>query len=87
MKHQIEDVLYAAGVDLVISGHVHAYERSFPVYKNARDSCGPVYVTVGDAVNREGTNPWAPQPQWSAFREASFGVAKLRVENSTHAHF
>ena len=87
MKHQIEDVLYHAGVDLVISGHVHAYERSFPVYKEKRDECGPVYVTVGDAGNREGTNPWAAQPQWSAFRESSFGVAKLRVENSTHAHF
>lgn len=24
---------YAAGVDLVLSGHVHAYERTHPTYK------------------------------------------------------
>ena len=41
LLHQLEDVLYNAGVNLVISGHVHAYERSYPVYKQARNQCGP----------------------------------------------
>ena len=26
-------MLYNNAVDLVVTGHVHAYERSFPVYK------------------------------------------------------
>ena len=28
-----EDLFYESGVDLVVSGHVHAYERTHPVYK------------------------------------------------------
>lgn len=28
-----EDLFYAAGVDLVLGGHIHAYERTHPVYK------------------------------------------------------
>ena len=46
----IEDVLYTAGVDMVFSGHVHAYERSCRAYKYAclTDGTGPVYVTIGD---------------------------------------
>ena len=88
LLHQLEDVLYHAGVDLVISGHVHAYERNYPAYKQAKNSCGPVYLTVGDAGNRGGTDPWVqPQPDYSAFRESSFGVGGLTVHNSTHAQF
>ena len=29
----LEDVLYENAVDLVVTGHVHAYKRTFPVYK------------------------------------------------------
>ena len=29
MQAAIEDTLYQAGVDLVLSGHVHAYERRY----------------------------------------------------------
>ena len=28
-----EDVFYTYGVDLVLNGHVHAYERTHPMYK------------------------------------------------------
>ena len=28
-----EDVFYNAGVDVVLNGHVHAYERTHPMYK------------------------------------------------------
>ena len=52
---EIYESLYAAyGVDFVISGHVHAYERSHPVYKYQRDACGPVYLSLGDGGNVEG---------------------------------
>lgn len=32
MRLAMEDVLYEAGVDVVLNGHNHAYERSNPVY-------------------------------------------------------
>ncbi len=31
-KEYLEALFYKYGVDIVITGHVHAYERSFPVY-------------------------------------------------------
>ncbi|GFH10112.1 purple acid phosphatase [Haematococcus lacustris] len=49
-----EDLFYAAGVDIVLNGHVHAYERTHPVYNYERDTCAPIYVTVGDGGNVEG---------------------------------
>jgi hypothetical protein len=32
------------------AGHVHAYERSTPVYNYTVDLCGPVHITVGAAL-------------------------------------
>ena len=41
------------GVDLVLSGHVHSYERTHPLFKYRRDACGPIYITIGDGGNRQ----------------------------------
>ncbi|KAG2441245.1 hypothetical protein HYH02_010088 [Chlamydomonas schloesseri] len=49
-----EDVFYEYGVDLVLNGHVHAYERTHPMYKYQPDTCGPIYITIGDGGNVEG---------------------------------
>lgn len=32
MRQEMERLLYRGGVDLVMAGHVHAYERSNGVY-------------------------------------------------------
>ncbi|GFZ07429.1 purple acid phosphatase 18 [Actinidia rufa] len=87
MKEAMESLLYAAGVDIVFAGHVHAYERSKRVYNGRLDRCGPVHLTIGDGGNREGLAHQYinPQPHWSDFREASFGHGELKVVNSTHS--
>ncbi|OVA06852.1 Phosphoesterase domain [Macleaya cordata] len=123
MRVEMEELLYSYGVDLVFSGHVHAYERSNRVYNYSLDPCGPVYITVGDGGNREkmaithadepgkcpepSTTPdefmggycafnftsgpaagkfcWDRQPDYSAYRESSFGHGILEVKNETHA--
>ncbi|XP_073392097.1 purple acid phosphatase 18 isoform X2 [Physcomitrium patens] len=89
MKKAMELMLYEARVDILVTGHVHAYERTTRVYANKVDPCGIMHITVGDGGNREGLarrfrdNP----PEWSAFREASFGHAELEIVNATHAHW
>ncbi|KAG8376697.1 hypothetical protein BUALT_Bualt09G0090900 [Buddleja alternifolia] len=87
MKNVMEDLLYAARVDIVFAGHVHAYERFVRVYKDQADECGPTYITIGDGGNREGLAKRFkdPQPKISAFREPSFGHGQLFVVNATHA--
>ncbi|CAN0841123.1 Purple acid phosphatase 23 [Linum grandiflorum] len=53
MRQQMEALLYRHNVDVVFNGHVHAYERMNRVYNYTLDSCGPVYITVGDGGNIE----------------------------------
>ena len=69
------------------AGHVHAYERSHAgVFKSKRTACAPTYVTIGDGGNREGlSEDYLKKPDWSAVREASFGMGTLTVENGSHA--
>ncbi|KAK4775012.1 hypothetical protein SAY86_009947 [Trapa natans] len=87
-------------VDVVFAGHVHAYERSERVSNiaynvvngectPASDQSAPVYITIGDGGNLEGlaTNMTEPQPQYSAYREASFGHAVFDIKNRTHAYY
>lgn len=87
MKTAMEGLLYNALVDVVFTGHVHAYERFTRVYKDKGDNCGPVHITIGDGGNREGlaTRYQDPKPEISIFREASFGHGVLEVVNASHA--
>ncbi|KAG9454072.1 hypothetical protein H6P81_006976 [Aristolochia fimbriata] len=83
MMATMEPLLYAAGVDIVFAGHVHAYERSMRVYNGKKDPCGPVHITIGDGGNREGLAQKFknPKPDWSVYREASFGHEAHTQEN------
>ncbi|XP_058110449.1 purple acid phosphatase 2-like [Magnolia sinica] len=87
-------------VDIVFAGHVHAYERtertSNIAYNITNRACSPVldpsapvYITIGDGGNIEGrANEFIyPQPNYSAYREASFGHGILDIKNRTHASF
>lgn len=87
MKNHMEDLLFEYKVDIVFSGHVHAYERTHPVYKEVVRPDGVVYVVLGDGGNREGLTPTYihPKPKWSAFRQANYGFGLFRVVNRTHA--
>lgn len=88
MKAEFEDLLRTHGVDIVFSGHVHAYERSHPVYQNALDPCAATYIGIGDGGNHEGlAEDYLPQPSWSAWREPSFGHGLLQFFNATHAQW
>jgi len=85
--HAVEDLLHTAQVDVVFSGHVHGYERTFGVHKGNVACDGPVYITIGDGGNHEGPAcPWLTDvPAWSAFREFSFGHGVFDIQNGTHA--
>ena len=56
-------------------------ERRARHLRRPTQPCGPVYLNLGDGGNREGGEAaWvAPHPEWSAFRESSFGVGALDI--------
>ncbi|XP_015886658.2 bifunctional purple acid phosphatase 26 isoform X2 [Ziziphus jujuba] len=100
MRAVYEDWFVHSKVDFIFAGHVHAYERSYRIsniYYNVSsgdccpvpDTSAPVYMTVGDGGNQEGLAGrfWDPQPDYSAFREASYGHSTLEIRNRTHAFY
>lgn len=88
MREAMEPLFLTAGVDLVFNGHVHAYERTYPVARGevAKKGSGIPFITIGDGGNREHfAIPWLPaQPSWSALREYAYGWGTLEL-NTTHA--
>ncbi|KAL6223837.1 hypothetical protein ACLB2K_002695 [Fragaria x ananassa] len=98
MRAAFESWFVQYKVDVIFAGHVHAYERSYRIsniHYNVSsgdqypisDKSAPVYITVGDGGNQEGLAGKFrdPQPQYSAFREASYGHSTLEIHNRTHA--
>ena len=47
MKKSMEDLFYTYHVNAAFSGHVHAYERFPPIYKNVTTNNATTYFTVG----------------------------------------
>lgn len=90
----LEDLFYQYGVDLMLWGHQHSYERLWPVYnhevKNGsvrepyRNPNAPVHIITGSAGCWEGKSPFVlPAPEWSAFRSTDFGYTRLLFKNAS----
>lgn len=81
MRESMEDLFYKYNVNIVFNGHVHDYERTYPVYRNKTNDNGPVYITIGNAGNLEGLdNNYNEQPSWSAFRNGTeYGYGKFTI--------
>ena len=82
LRGKLEQSYIDSGVAAVMVGHLHNYQRTFPVadahvvgtsYDNAS---APMYLVNGGPGNREGNPPFKPGsiPAWGAFRtiERSF---------------
>jgi 3',5'-cyclic AMP phosphodiesterase CpdA len=69
-----EPLFYQYNVDLVLSGHVHAYERNAPVYRYNVDPAGLVnpraswYITNGAAGHYDGLDTLLPPQPYSRFQ-------------------
>eukprot|EP00475_Leptophrys_vorax_P018469 TRINITY_DN2525_c0_g2_i3.p1 TRINITY_DN2525_c0_g2~~TRINITY_DN2525_c0_g2_i3.p1 ORF type:complete len:393 (+),score=97.94 TRINITY_DN2525_c0_g2_i3:243-1421(+) len=80
-----EPLLAKYCVDIVLSGHVHAYERTKPVYNDKVGTEFPQYFNIGDGGNREGLQySWYAKTAWSAFRKSAYGYSRMDMFNQTH---
>mmetsp|Transcript_2390 Transcript_2390/g.3475 ORF Transcript_2390/g.3475 Transcript_2390/m.3475 type:complete len:531 (+) Transcript_2390:41-1633(+) len=90
LRSRIESILNDHSVDLVLTGHRHNYERTFPVVNGTlvsdsyHNPSAPVYLVVGNAGNREGIAhfPSSAAP-WSASRITEHGFGVLDVSPSS----
>eukprot|EP01061_Rhynchopus_euleeides_P019815 TRINITY_DN32514_c0_g1_i1.p1 TRINITY_DN32514_c0_g1~~TRINITY_DN32514_c0_g1_i1.p1 ORF type:complete len:568 (+),score=165.01 TRINITY_DN32514_c0_g1_i1:108-1706(+) len=91
----LEDLFLANGVDLVLAGHTHHYERTYPVvrgktmstsYTNPR---GIVHIQSGIAGSISTDGFEVPQQPWEAFRDTGFrrGFVFGEFHNASHASF
>eukprot|EP00036_Acanthoecidae_sp_10tr_P009276 CAMPEP_0182924952 /NCGR_PEP_ID=MMETSP0105_2-20130417/8045_1 /TAXON_ID=81532 ORGANISM="Acanthoeca-like sp., Strain 10tr" /NCGR_SAMPLE_ID=MMETSP0105_2 /ASSEMBLY_ACC=CAM_ASM_000205 /LENGTH=514 /DNA_ID=CAMNT_0025062777 /DNA_START=53 /DNA_END=1597 /DNA_ORIENTATION=+ len=87
-----EPLLHKFNVDVLFAGHVHSYERTYPVL-NGGLAAGPSFIeiNIGDGGNREGPAlPWCEpisEFPWSAYRDAEFGHGTFQTFNNTHARW
>lgn len=90
----IEAILQETSVDLYLAGHLHNYERSWPVFngtvtaKSYTKPKAPVHVVVGMAGDIEGlTDKWLQPPDWRAVKAAQLGYASLTFQDARTMHF
>ncbi|KAI8373126.1 Metallo-dependent phosphatase-like protein [Radiomyces spectabilis] len=84
----IEKLLVERNVDLYISGHVHNYERTYPVTNGTvtartyTDAPSLFHLVVGNAGQPERPdlfNSTGPYADWSAFRFDGYGYTDIKV--------
>ncbi|XP_050415136.2 acid phosphatase type 7 [Patella vulgata] len=98
VRYGLEDLFYSQGVDLILQGHEHSYERSWPMYKRQpinldyNNPRAPVHVISGAGGCNEGRDKEPRMGEsWSAFidnsktHDNSYG--KLHVHNTSHLHW
>jgi len=91
-----EYLLYQYNVDIYFGGHVHWYERFYPIQMNTSEIVSmnytnittPIYITNGGAGNPGCGEPNVSQPlNFSAKIVYQCGYGQLIVYNSTHARW
>ncbi|CAE7368668.1 Acp7 [Symbiodinium sp. CCMP2592] len=94
LRRELEPLFQHHKVDLFLGGHLHNYERTWPVMQNvtvAKSYTNPqatVHAVIGNAGDSEGlTDKWESCPDWSVIRQASLGYAKLFFESRTKLKF
>ncbi|KAG0166853.1 hypothetical protein DFQ30_006647 [Apophysomyces sp. BC1015] len=84
----LEDLLLKYKVDVYLSGHVHNYERTYPVAKGLTTSTSyhnaPSFfqLLVGNGGQPEGAVPFnktGPYPDWSVVRYGGYGFSTIKV--------
>tara|TARA_B100001113_G_scaffold306759_1_gene268099 strand:- start:44 stop:1369 length:1326 start_codon:yes stop_codon:yes gene_type:complete len=89
-RDAMESLLFEYNVDLALWGHDHHYERTYPVFQeevysnNSGDMSNPYYspgATIHIVAGNSGREVYdglvEPQPEWSAYREVSYGYTKF----------
>ncbi|CDH48539.1 isoform c [Lichtheimia corymbifera JMRC:FSU:9682] len=91
----LEPILQKHKVDLYLSGHVHSYERTWPVSDNRATSMdyenpsSLVALIVGNAGEAEGNAEYNPAvaeeefPDWKAFHYGGYGFSSVKVSPSS----
>lgn len=93
IRDRLEDTFITHKVPLVTFGHLHNYERTYPVRHdvlstmNLTNPTAPMYLVNGAAGNKEGQASFHTQHKpWSAVRSVDVGFVTMQVsvDEATH---
>jgi len=94
MRSNFEQLFLQYKVDVYVSGHIHYYERLFPIanmvpqifYGNVYDNpTAPIYLINGAAGNDEGHQPYLLNMSITAAIDATdYGYSRMHIFNETH---
>ncbi len=89
----LRDIFETYGVDLVLTGHDHLYERTYPIKGDEEgepvidEENGVIYVTNGEAGSGGASYTfYDPQPSWSARRSSHLAVPITYDSAYTHIY-
>jgi len=85
LRPALEPLFAAQGVDAVVAGHVHNYERTAGVLNGKISEKAPVHITVGNAGDIEGmTHGWQhPKPDWSLVQSLELAWSRWTVTKTS----
>jgi hypothetical protein len=97
LAQAMEQLFLDNKIDLFLNGHVHSYERSYPMISSTNFTTSynnpgaPVYVTSGAAGCTQGLSyTWVyPQPAWSVTRTGllyGYGILDFYDDVNTQQH-
>lgn len=97
VRSALEDLFYDAGVDLVISGHIHDYERTWPVYRkrvvqyNYKEPIAPVHILIGTLGSAykidKSSNIEGHVAAFVLSENGKESFGRLKIHNSTHLYW
>lgn len=101
LQQYIEPLLHRYKVDLAIWGHMHCYERTYPVYNNVpsqtsgkvfKNVNGTIHLTIGTAGAMSDEAFVQPPPSWSAARigtveDVAYGYGYLHKLDAKSLYF
>jgi len=88
-KEHLEPLFVNYHVNLVLTGHIHAYQRTDYIAFGNLTETGPMHITIG-AGGRKADAPFTNKEpeEWLKVRDASmYGYGRLTIENATHAEW
>mmetsp|Transcript_9098 Transcript_9098/g.22265 ORF Transcript_9098/g.22265 Transcript_9098/m.22265 type:complete len:676 (+) Transcript_9098:247-2274(+) len=88
-KEHLEPLFVEYNVNLVLTGHIHAYQRTDYVANGTVTDTGPMHITIG-AGGRKCDAPFTNKEpeEWIKTRDASmYGYGRVTIHNETHAEW
>jgi hypothetical protein len=88
-KEHLEPLMFQSHVNGVFAGHIHAYSRSKPLYRDKVNPRGPIHWIVGEGGKTLNAQFRTGIPEeWVGVRDATvYGYGLLEILNATTARW